>query len=195
MGRRDHKISLHPIKHWSSTLVDTQEEQSSHSTQINSRTSTMMSKIFNKKYFSPSKESSSPDNVLYRKNEFVPKKKPTTPTTPKEHVGREILYEPTLVLSPVYASCRVHKETKRLITVHDIDELVARLDKLLVTKKTEDAVVVEEEKSSEQDGASSKSAVPKSLEKKPSIGRFEAFVFSKKANGEVAVKRSGRLAL
>ena len=122
-------------------------------------------KAINKKLVVPSEEQ---PHVVFRQNALVPAA--ARSDNNNNNLGRETLYEPVLVMSPVYASRRNAQRRGGLITATDVDDLAKHLDAMLLggaTVKEEDTVVV---------------------------GRYEGKVFSKKAKGPVAVKRSVRLA-
>jgi hypothetical protein len=140
--------------------------------------------VLNKKALTPSMQS--PERVYFRKNALVP----ATPTGGSD-LGRETLYEPVLVCSPVLASQRVHldshQEKKRLITADEVSELTKQLNAMLhivdqtptVQRTTVQAVPL--------DSTAGETAV------KTDKGRYDGKLFSPKAKGEVDVKRSFRL--
>ena len=112
-------------------------------------------------------------------------------------LGRETLYEPVVVCSPILASQRIYqaKKTHRLITEEEVDELSAKLNMMLLSAKTTQTEEEETKESSNDDEAHETAKgthVP--LKEKPKVGRFDDTVFSKKAKGEVPVKRCTRLA-
>ena len=146
----------------------------------------MTSKVLNKKLLVPSEDS--PKHVFYRKSPLVPEPTGTD-------LGRETLYEPVLVCSPVLASQRVYqdKKTQRLITADDVDALSKRLDMMLLKTETTKKEEGETKESSDDEHEYVKVA-SFFFDLKPKIGRFDDTVFSKKAKGEVAGKRSIRLA-
>uniref|UniRef100_A0A7S3P2X6 Uncharacterized protein n=1 Tax=Amphora coffeiformis TaxID=265554 RepID=A0A7S3P2X6_9STRA len=150
----------------------------------------MTSKVLNKKLLTPSEES--PKHVFYRKSPLVPQPTGTD-------LGRETLYEPVLLCSPVLASQRIYQDKKaqRLITADDVSELSKRLDMMFLKSETTKKDVGEtKEESAADDGHKSMkvASVTFDLNTPPKVGRFDDAVFSKKAKGKVAVKRSTRLA-
>ena len=180
--------------------------------------SSSSSKIFNKNYLAPSSNSSSPfsDVLVWRQSDTVPEPTGTT-------LGRETLYEATLVCSPVLGSTRIHHQQnlsdkaekvtkKRLISAADVDELAMQLNTMRLgpRKVTKDATATEvinkttvetrhEHKDPTQATASTKKVCfanikPNSANHLPVAGRFHDTVFSTKAKGNVTVKRSVRLA-
>jgi hypothetical protein len=105
----------------------------------------MTSKILNQKLLTPSKES--PDHVFFRKTNLImvpPVKHINDPKNDHDNddsnpppLGRQIMYEPVLVMTPVLASQRIHNDQnnpnkkKHLITADDVDVLTAQLDVML----------------------------------------------------------------
>lgn len=178
-----------------------------------------MTKILNQKLLTPSQES--PDHVVFRKTNLV-----VPPVQDKEDdqrcLGRQILYEPMLVMTPVLASQRIQNQDdtkKRLITAADVDALTAQLDTMLSMggsnetkdEEKEEPELVASSKETEQDkptafrswlammkrsvlGDNTKTATPAPFDKDTTTtwGRYDDTVFSTKANGDVSVKRSSR---
>jgi hypothetical protein len=155
----------------------------------------MPTSVINKKALTPSMQS--PERVYFRKNDLVP----AVPTGNNDDLGRETLYEPILVCSPVLASQRVHfdksdkKEKKRLITADEVDDLTKQLNSMLnivetppVVKKNKAALSIAK---TVGETATTTGVKPPALT--PTTGRYDEKVFSPKAKGDVDVKRSFRL--
>jgi len=149
----------------------------------------MTIKVLNKKLLTPSEES--PKHVFYRKSPLV-----SQPTG--TDLGRETLYETVLVCSPVLASQRIYQDKKaqRLITSDDVDELSKQLDMMLLKpdKAKKDDGESKEGSSGDEYEPAKVASVTFDFIATPKVGRFDDMVFSKKAKGKVAVKRSTRLA-
>lgn len=169
--------------------------------------------MFNKKLVIPS--GTSPDHVVFRKNGLIP--------SPSNHsndgLGRETMYEPFLAFSPVYASQRLShlgdsdndnndkmEQRKRLVTGDEMEELTKHLDTLLIAAGRDGGD--DETTTSKTNSSSVQEEKDRPTKKKvafvddkddnatyPTTGRYQSKAFSKKANGEVTVKRSARLAL
>lgn len=134
----------------------------------------MTPKTINKKLVTPSKES--PDHVFIRKS-------PSVPTPTGTNCGRDTLYQIDIIASPRYVSMRNEQEC--LVS----DKVVKELTKLFGGVSL-DSGVTSTEKEFKPDESKSSSFDD---EEKSTVGRFDDKVFSKKAKGEVNVKRSFRL--
>ena len=142
------------------------------------RSTNMTPKTINKKLVTSSKDS--PDHVFLRKS-------PSVPSPTGTDCGRDTLYQIDIVVSPHYVSMR--NEHEDLVSDEVVKELTklfggVSLDRSANPKKqvTKKEFKIEETKSSSFDA-----------EEKSTVGRFDDTVFSKKAKGEVKVKRSFRL--
>ena len=177
----------------------------------------MSSKILNKKLLTPS--ASSPDHVLFRKNDLVPPPSmdhDDNNNNKTERLGRDTLYEPVLIFSPVMTSRRIlaqeeeNNKKKRLITADDVDELTKQLDFMLLGGPTteEETKQAETEKEVETKATTIAASIMTTLKQAvfpttvksvsfdfdEKVGRYEDTIQSTKSHEQVTVKRCSRLA-
>ena len=112
----------------------------------------------------------------------------SVPAPHQATAGRVTLYEPVLVVTPVYVSQRIRGDTnnnnnKRLMTDTQVQDLVDSMQAMMLTTTPTPNNNDIDNTGTEDDE-----------ETKHDEGRYEQTVFSKKAKGTVTVKRSRRLA-
>jgi hypothetical protein len=117
---------------------------------------------------------------LIRKNKEVPL---ATDASNGRRSGRSVRFETTIIHTPVFSSSR-NAEKRALLTEQGVDDLQGMLSALSITASP-----------SRTTSPPSKTSPNKQEEKNDdeSCGRFQCTTYSKKAGGDVNVKRSSRL--
>uniref|UniRef100_A0A7S3KYR8 Uncharacterized protein n=1 Tax=Amphora coffeiformis TaxID=265554 RepID=A0A7S3KYR8_9STRA len=136
-------------------------------------------------------------HVLVRPNVLVPA---AMAAASPNRLGRETLYEPVLVLSPIYASRRHSNQHHGLITATEMDGLAQQLHAMLLG--TVDEGAAGETEAPDDAPAETEAPVETTMAPPPVVqdtitattsGRYQDTVFSPKAKRNVPVKRSLRL--
>jgi len=134
----------------------------------------------------------SPEHCFLQDNPYVPSDEESSPL---DNLGRQVLYEPSIFYTPIYASQRIFDQPdrkKRLLTKDSMDELNQQLEALFIGESFDSGTSQATPKEVGKKSFDSETTPKEEEEDEPSLGRCSVPYRGRK--GMVTVTRSRRLA-